>query len=197
MKTNKSGGLADLLSDRFSNLWKLLSETTLFLSRTAEFIQYETQLRNLRFRLQQSQRNSEQLANIRSELIELRRSLRLSGYDLSLGKQNLVFDGFRHDDSVAEGFRRVVLFFGNTEIYWFTGEENHIALADFLEQQLGNTRNSRQIRIRDRHYLWYRRRGTELVLSGGDTETKEDYEHLKAMGEANPLLFLSKLKSLR
>jgi hypothetical protein len=196
-------GPKDLLADRFSNIWKLLSETTLFLSRTGEFGQYENQLRRLRSRLQQYQKNSEQLGNIRSELIELRRNLRLLGYDLSLGGQNLIFDGFRHDDCVAEGFRRIVLFIADalnndTGLYWYTGEENHIALAAFLEERLkSGYAGGRHLRIRNRHYLWYRRRKTELILSGSDTETRDDYERLKAAGEANPLLFLSKLKALR
>jgi hypothetical protein len=199
----KSERLGDLLADHFSNVWKLLSETTLFLSRTGEFGQYENQLRRLRAKLQQCRKNSAELDGIRLELIELRRNLRLLGYDLSLGRQNLVFDGFRHDDSMARGFRRIVLFIagiaGNdTGLYWYTGDENHIALAEFLEEWVKSLRaGGRQIRIRDRHYLWYRRLKTELILSGSDTETKDDYERLKAIGDANPLLFLSKLKNLR
>ena len=53
------------------------------------------------------------------------------------------------------------------------------------------------IHITARHFLWYRRHGNNLILSGSDTETKEDYAHLKAAGEANPLWFLSRLKNLR
>ncbi|MDR2078942.1 MAG: hypothetical protein LBP74_04375 [Treponema sp.] len=55
----------------------------------------------------------------------------------------------------------------------------------------------RQIQILDRHYLWYRRRGQDLVLSGSDTETKEDFARFSAMCDANSLLFLSGLKGLR
>ncbi|MDR2176531.1 MAG: hypothetical protein LBP20_00625 [Treponema sp.] len=197
----KSEKLRDLLADHFSDVWKLLSETSIFLSRTGEFGQYENQLRGFRARLQRCGKTSEQPGIIRSELIELRRNLRILGYDLSLGGQNLIFDGFRHDDSMAEGFRRLVLFIGDavngdTGVYWYRGDENHIALAGFLEERLKSA-GGRPLRIRNRHYLWYRRRKTELILSGSDTETRDDYERLKAAGEANPLLFLSKLKNLR
>ena len=96
-----------MLSDRFSDVWKLLSETTLFLSRTKESGVYEQQLRTWRADLQSSGRNPEAAQRIRSELTALRKSLRLQGYDLSLGGQNLIIDGFRNDACLGEGFRRV------------------------------------------------------------------------------------------
>jgi hypothetical protein len=74
------------------------------------------------------------------------------------------------------------------------GEDNHVTLSNFLEERMDQIR-VRQ--IRERHYLWYLRRKNELVLSGSDTETKEDFARLKRIGEANPMLFLSSLKSLR
>ena len=132
------------------------------------------------------------------ELVELRKELRLSGYDLSLGKYRLVFDGFRHDDSLGQGFRRLVLFICDGFFLWLNGEANHIELADILEQQI--TRHSAATReriiIKGKHYLWYRRTKTDLILSGADTETKEDYAELKAQGEVSSLLFLNRLKNL-
>lgn len=198
MVRGRSGKLADVFSDFFSDAWKLLSETTIFLSRSREFPQYENQLRLWRAELQSSHKNSELVRRIRSEITELRKHLRLQGYDLSLGKQNLIFDGFRNDAGMAEGFRRVVLFITETDIFWLTGEDNHIALAGFLERQMETgIMAQRRIRILSKHYLWFCRMGTDLILSGSDTEMKEDFEHLKAMGEANSLLFLSRLKKLR
>ncbi|MDR2111014.1 MAG: hypothetical protein LBP32_06875 [Spirochaetaceae bacterium] len=195
MGGKKSTRLADLWSDRFSDVWKLLSETTMFLSRTKEFTQHEAQLRSWRLALQSARGNPDISRKVRSELTELRKSLRLEGYDLSLVRHNLVFDGFRNETSFNQGFRRVVLFIGDDDIYWLSGDNNHIALAEFLEKNLEKTGDHR-ILIRSRHYLWYRRRRHELILSGSDTEMKDDYTYLKAMGEANPLLFLSKLKGL-
>jgi hypothetical protein len=197
MGGKKSIRLADLLSDRFSDVWKLLSETTIFLSRTKEFDAYEHQLRMWRSELQSSHKMQAVTQRIRSEITALRRSLRLQGYDLSLGRQNLVFDGFRNDASLGQGFIRIVMFITDDDIYWLTGEENHITLAEFLERQTDNLAAQGKIKIRARHFLWYRRRGNDLILSGSDTERKEDYERLKATGEANSLWFLTRLKKLR
>jgi hypothetical protein len=182
--------LSDIFSDRFSDVWKLLSETTLFLSRTKEFGAYENQLRTWRALLS-ANRNPEAAQQVRSELTALRKSLRLQGYNLRLGRQNLIIDGFRNDTCLGEGFRRVVIFISENNIFFLAGEENHIALAEFLEKQV------EAVRILDRHYLWYRRQGQDLILSGSDTETKEDFARFSAMCDANSLLFLGGLKNLR
>ncbi|MDR3162174.1 MAG: hypothetical protein LBU28_11265 [Spirochaetaceae bacterium] len=192
----KPSSLGHLFQDRFTDIWRLLSETSAFLSRTKEFHQYESQLRDWRAQLQRTPKNSPEIVRIREEITELRKYLRLEGYDLSLGKQNLVFEGFRNDACIAEGFTRVVLFITNENIYWLAGADNHVTLAHFLEQQMEAANRFRQ-QIRSKHYLWYRRRGNDLVLSGSDTETKEDFERLRAIGNANSLLFLSKLKKLK
>jgi hypothetical protein len=199
MGRGKSIRLMDIISDRFSDVWKLLSETTLFLSRIGELFSYENQLRAWRLELQNSGKKQEVSQRIRSELTALRRTLRLQGYDLSLVKQNLIFDGFRNDASLGQGFTRVVLFISSEDIYWLAGDENHISLASHLERQMENLMNAKHahIQITARHFLWYRRHGGDLILSGSDTETKEDYAHLKAAGEANTLWFLGRLKNLR
>jgi hypothetical protein len=189
--------LADLLSDRFADVWKLLSETTVFLGRTKEFYLYENQLRLWRSRLQVAPKNSGTAQRIRSEVVELRKQLRFLGYDLSLGRQNLLFDGFRNDTSLGEGFKRMVLFITAGNLLWLTGEENHVVLAGLLERKIETAMTHTRPQITGKHYLWYHRRGRDLILSGSDTETKDDYERLKAMGEANSLFFLSRLKSLR
>lgn len=198
MAKGSTNSLATSLSDRFMDVWKLLSETTVFLSRTKEFNLYENQLRQWRAELQSKRKDTEVTQRIRIELVALRKSLRNQGYDLSLGRESLRFEAFRNDACIREGFKRLVLFFAEDDLYWLSGEDNHIALADFLEARLDSlSAGGRPVRIRDRHYLWYRRQGNELVVSGSDTETKEDFERLVARGEANMLFLLSKLKSLR
>jgi hypothetical protein len=192
--------IKNLLSDKTTDTWKLLSETDYFLSRTDEYHHYENQMRELRARLSSCGKTGKDtiLKQIHADLVELRKELRLSGYDLSLGKYRLVFDGFRHDDSLGQGFRRMVLFICDDFFLWLTGEANHIELAETLEQQITRhcVATGKRIAIKGKHYLWYLRTKNELILSGADTEVKEDYAQLKAYGEVSSLLFLSRLKNL-
>ena len=196
-KPVKRNLLTDLLSDRFSDTWKLLSETSRFLERTPVFAQYEEELRLWRHDLQNAGKGGDISRQIRKEITDLRRSLRQQGYDLSLARQNLVVEGFRGDSSLAEGFRRVVIFFGQDDVFWLAGEDNHITLGELLERQLETRMSKYRFVIRSKHYLWYRRNGNELTLSGSDTEMKESFERLKLMAETNSLLILAKLKELR
>ncbi|GAB6390865.1 MAG: hypothetical protein MdMp014T_0238 [Treponematales bacterium] len=196
MADKKPGRWGERLADRFVDVWQLLSETSLFLSRAGELENYESEMRALRRRLQNAPHNQETAREARAELTALRQHLRLQGYDLSLARHNLVFDGFRHDDAERLGFRRVVLYITSREILWQSGAENHAALAGYLDHRLDAAGAGRPA-IRGRHYLWYLRRGRDLILSGGATESKEDYETLRASGEANPLFYLACLKGLR
>jgi hypothetical protein len=198
MKNRKTDGLINRLSDRFGDIWKLLSETTVFLSRTSEMDHYEDQLRRWREALHRGERDPAVVARIREEVTELRKQLRLQGHDLSLGRQHLVIDRFRNDSCLAGGFRRVVLFFSTDTIYYITGTDNHIVLDELLQEHIEKIiRAGNRIAIREKHYLWYRRQGPDLILSGADTETKEDFERLKALGESGSLFILSSLKQLK
>jgi hypothetical protein len=198
METSRAQGLENALSDRFRDVWKLHSETSLFLSRTEEMEAYDRQLRQWRADLQTFQRNPEDVQRIRLEITALRKHLRLQGYDLSLGSQHLILDGFRNDAAMAEGFKRVVLYLATTTIYYLSGDSNHIELGNYLERQLATERVLHESnRILDKHYLWYARQGQNLILSGSDTEGKADYERLKAEVDANIFLFLRSLKKLR
>jgi hypothetical protein len=192
--------LKNLLSDKITDVWRLLSETDYFLSRTNEYAHYENQMRELRAKLNSAGKTGKEkiLKEVHTELTELRKELRLSGYDLSLGKYRLVFDGFRHDDSIRDGFRRMVLFICEGFFLWLSGEANHIELAETLEQQIIRhmAATGKRIIIKGKHYLWYLRTKDQLILSGADTETKDDYNQLKAFGEVSSLLFLSNLKNL-
>jgi hypothetical protein len=175
--------------------WTLLNDTALLLHRTAIEDRFAGPLGVIRARLQQAPANPAVLAGVSQALTELRRQMRLCGYDLSMGKYTLVFDGFRNDEAVALGFVRMVLFMGRQFFYWRTGDANHVALAEMLEQRLDQ--GPRRETIIGKHYLWYLKTRTALTLSGSATETAEDYRELKARGEADSLLFLSKLRDLK
>jgi hypothetical protein len=185
------GGLT--LSGKITEVWRLLNETALFLQRTAVRDQFETPLTVLRTTLQKSPDNISVLNEVFRLLVELRKQLREAGYDLSVAKYRLVFDGFRNDDSIAVGFKRIVIFITEDAFYWKTGDENHITLAVFLEKQLEKQKTGT---ILEMHYLWYKRNKTSLILSGSITETAEDFEKFTTAGKADELLVLSRLKGL-
>jgi len=182
------------LAKKINEVWGLLNETALLLNRTAVHSRFENQLAVLRSRLQHVPPNPAILQGVNAALTEMRKHLRLAGYDLSMGKYTLIFDGFRNDDATIDGFGRMVLFIEkNGAFYWKTGEENHVMLASMLGNVL---EKNPALHIIDMHYLWYLRTKTTLTLSGSATETGEDYERLKAMGNGDSLLFLSRLKGL-
>ncbi len=188
--------ISETLAERRASTWVLLSDTTNFLSRTSVFNQYESELRELRLRLRNSQDDDAELRDIRKVLIEMRAALRVQGYDLSLGALELSVKGFRNDAAISEGFRRLVLFIGAKDLWFITGEDNHRVLHDHLESECDRRRISG---VSQKHYLWFRWTHGLLSLSGADTETAEDFESLKAWCEQpdNKLRLLGKLKKIR
>ncbi len=184
------------LAERIASTWVLLSDTTNFLSRTSIFEQYENQLRDIRKKLTDMKGNSEWLLEVRKELVELRASLRLQGYDLSLGALELSIKGFRNDAAVVEGFRRIVIFIGKKDIWFLAGDDNHLALHDILESEV---ERRRIVDILQKHYLWFRWSDRLLILSGADSESVEDFDRLRAWAEQpeHRLALLGKLKRAR
>lgn len=169
-----------------------MSDTTDFLSRSGLIAGYETSLREWRLALQSRSGDQEEILRIREDLTGLRRELRLQGYDLSLGSRDLVLQGFRNDSCLAEGFRRAVIFITDRDVVFLSGSANHLELARYLESKAVG----RYGVIRQRHYLWYRWVRTQLILSGSDTKTPEDWEVLKTFAESHKNYLLSKLKNL-
>jgi len=188
--------LAAGLSERFASTWRLLSDTTIFLSRTSIFGQYEQELTEMRGRLTSASKNEAVANEVRRQLIALRTSLRLGGYDLTLGALELAIRGFRNDAAVVEGFKRMVLFIGPRDIWAVAGEENHRALHDLLEQGL---KQWRDIEVSQKHYLWFQWNNNLLTISGADTEAKDDFELLKewCAQPENRLRLLGRMKRIR
>jgi hypothetical protein len=178
------------LAETFSSTWRLLTDTTNFLSRIRMLEKYETELRAWRERLQRSQNNQPIVHQIRDEIVAVRRLLREQGHDLRLGSKDIALEGFRHDDSMAEGFKRMVLGVAENEVYWLTGEANHIELADRLDQACRERRGCKPYAL---HCLWYRWRNNVLVLSGAASETAEMFEEFRAYFSKNREFLLKKL----
>ena len=154
---------------------------------------YDDLIAQFRIRLQNTRVNSAVLQDIQYALTELRKRIRLSGYDLSMGKFDLVFDGF-HNDDAGGSFSRLVLFINNQDIfYWKSGDENHIELTASLEKQMHKIRETN---IAQKHFLWFKWTKTSLTLSGSASESKEGYRKLMDYAQADPLLFLTRIKKL-
>jgi len=193
MKKASSSKLNQFISDRFSPEWKLLSETEAFVSHTPDFPEYEQQFKEWRAKLQRRTKTDTDLVTIRSEIVTLRKILRLKGYDLSLGLQRLVLQGFRNDDSMADGFRRVVICLCDTETYFQTGSANHIAIGD----ELMDTLTQKKLLVHPEfHFLWFLRFNKGLILSGSATEPASSFERLEKRAQANPMKLLSALRNL-
>ncbi len=193
MRQTGKPSIKDILADRFSSEWKLLSDTEAFVAHTPEFPSYEAQFKSWRAELHARVLSDTRQAELRKEIVELRKNLRLMGYDLSLGLQRLVVRGFRNDDSMAEGFRRVVICFCGPSLYFQTGTANHVTIAEELLDTLTRRNLLRDVEI---HYLWFRRTQSELSISGSATERETDFRRLQDRAEANPLKLLSSLRNL-
>lgn len=187
------GELRSRFEESFASTWKLLSDTNHFLSRTSIFGLYESQLRDWRHNLQTYRQDTERLQEIRKQIVLLRKELRQQGYNLMLGKFQIRLEGFRSDDSLALGYQRVVLICVENNIYLLTGQDNHNVLKEYLGERLN------QIRVRqnrDLHSLWYRWDNRLLLISGADSETKEDYEEFRKDAEENPFLYIESFRKI-
>ena len=180
------------LRDSFQSDWKLLSDTEHFLASTPLQRSYEQQFTVWRKRLQ-TEKNDAVRASVREELVALRKALRMEGYDLSLGAIRLIVKDFVNDDAAARGFRRVVICFCDTGVYWLSGEENHLELGSALQSEL---ERKRLYVHPEMHYLWFLWERNALLLSGSATESPETFERLQTRVQANPQKVLRYLKTL-
>ena len=178
------------LAESFASTWRLLTDTTNFLSRIGMLEKYETDLRGWRERLKRAQSNQTAIRQVRDEIVAVRRLLREQGHDLRLGSKDIALEGFRHDDSMAEGFKRMVLGVAENDLYWLAGEANHIELADQLDRACRERRSCKPYAL---HCLWYRWRNNVLVLSGAASETAEMFEEFRAYFSRNREFLLKKL----
>ena len=180
------------LRDSFQSDWKLLSETEHFIASTPLQQHYERQFALWRKRLQKACDDTVR-TSVREEIIALRKTLRMEGYDLSLGAIQLIVKDFVNDDAAARGFRRVVLCFCDAGLFWLSGEANHLELAGDLQAEL---ERKRLYVHPEMHYLWFLWKRDALLLSGSATELPEAFERLQTRAQANPQKILRYLKTL-
>ena len=180
------------LRDSFQSDWKLLSDTEHFLASTPLQRSYEQQFTVWRKRLQ-TEKNDAVRASVREELVAVRKALRREGYELSLGAIRLIVKDFVNDDAAARGFRRVVICFCDTGVYWLSGEANHLELGSALQSEL---ERKRLYVHPEMHYLWFLWERNALLLSGSATEPPEAFERLQTRVQANPQKVLRYLKTL-
>jgi hypothetical protein len=181
------------LAESTSSTWRLLSDTTNFLSRVKLLDSYETEMRTWRAQLSRKRTDPQIMKDVREEIVALRKLLREQGYDLRLGSKDIALEGYRHDDAMGEGFRRIVLGLADDDVYYLAGEANHIELAEMLDSLCRQKRACKPYRL---HCLWYRWRNDVLVISGADSETAEMFEELKTWFAPNREFLLKKLSRL-
>jgi len=185
--------LFDRLAESASSTWRLLSDTTNFLSRQKILEGYEQELRRWREQLAQHRTDARVMRDVREDIVALRRALREQGYDLRLGSKDIALEGFRNDDALGEGFQRIALGLADDDVYYVAGQANHIELAEMLETQCRQKRSCKPYHL---HCLWYRWRNDVLVLSGAASETAQAFEELKTWFGLNRELLLKKLMRL-
>ena len=181
------------LAEGLASTWKLLSDTGNFLSRAGLLERYGQELTGLRSQLYRYRKDPETVRRVREQVVALRRELRTEGHDLRLGSRDIALEGFRHDDAMGEGFRRLVLGLAEGEVVALAGDLNHIELAEALEARLRAARARPAYRV---HFLWYRWRNRVLVLSGAASETAQGFEELKEYFAVNKEFLLRKLAHL-
>lgn len=166
--------IQERFGELFANAWVLLSDTDRFLSRARLMPRYERRVREWRQRLQESRGDPEAIREVRQEIVGFRKALRSEGWELRLGSLDVVVRGFRSDDSLARGFRRMVIYLAeNGSIYHVTGDANHIELDEDLRTQL----RARSIGgAMQPHYLWYRVSAGRIELAGADSEDRESLD---------------------
>jgi hypothetical protein len=135
--------LVNRVAESFSSTWRLLSDTTNFLSRVKLLTGDERDLKEKRDQLYRFRRDPAVQRQVRERIVEIRRSLRARGYDLRLGSKDIALEGFRHDDAMGEGFRRLVIGVTPDDIVSLAGDLNHQELTNAMQRRPGNGRGPR------------------------------------------------------
>jgi hypothetical protein len=180
------------LREEISSIWTLLNDTEIFLIRIEKFNEYENDFREWRNKIKLYHNNDTIRTETKKDIINLRKSLRLQGYDLRLGSKDIKIFGFRSDDATLAGYRRMTIVLSKENIYYTTGEANHQELIHQLciRYNINDIYNLGEV-----HSLWYRWRDNILQFCGADSESKDDFEKFIEYTKNNKNLLLKKLKN--
>lgn len=164
------------MGEKFADVWVLLSDTDRFVSRAGLMPRYERQLREWRSVLQEAKNDMDRTRQIREDIVAFRKARRAEGFELRLGSLDVQLKGYRSDDAISVGFRRMVLMVGQGgEVRYITGSANHIQLDEELNVHLREVPPSEPL---EPHFLWYRRIEGVLELAGADSQPKDMMESL-------------------
>ena len=185
--------LRSRLQEGFASTWNLLSDTNYFLSRTVLFPQYEATLREWRHQLESYHHDTALIAEIRKEIVALRKELRQQGYDLMLGHYRIKTSDSYSENALTMGYKRCVLICVDERVYTMSGQANHKELIDMLSQNL----NARGIRQNETfHSLWYRWDNRLLLVTSSYSESKDDYEELKREMDESPFPYIKAFRKI-
>lgn len=183
------------LGEQIADVWVLLSDTDRFLSRSKLMPRYERRLRDWRRRLDQYRNDSEVTREVRGEIVAVRKALREEGWELRLGSLDIRVAGFRSDDALSRGFRRMILALSTSgSIYHIVGDPNHVELKEMLSSRLPPRAVGERLWY---HYLWYRVSAGVIELAGADSEPREALEELRDTVEDRKSDFVKALRGLR
>lgn len=185
--------LRSRLQEGFASTWNLLSDTNYFLSRTSIFPQYEATLREWRHQLETYHHDTTLIAEIRKEIVTIRKDLRQQGYDLMLGHYRIKLADSYSENALSMGYKRCVLIRVDERVYTMSGQANHNELREMLSSHL----NARGIRQNEAfHSLWYRWDNRLLHITGSYSESKDDYELLKEETNDFPFPYIKAFRKI-
>jgi hypothetical protein len=180
------------LREEISSIWTLLNDTEIFLIRIEKINEYENDFREWRNTIKLYYNNDKIRTETKKEIINLRKSLRLQGYDLRLGSKDIKISGFKSDNATLEGYRRMTIVLSKENIYYITGEASHQELIHQLCMRYGINDIYALGKV---HCLWFRWKDNILQFCGADSESKDDFENFIKYALSNKNLMLKKLKN--
>ncbi len=179
-----------------------LSETRALLLQTEQYVirntkiydQYDEAFLQLREILEAGEDQREEIEKVRVYISKIRKSLRLKGYNFKIRPMDLKVDGFRNEESAAQGFKRcVVVLTEEGDVLFMAGTENHKQMQKALE---GKVAASGRDAVREVHHLWFNWVDRVLILSGAASESPENFDRFEEYAASHKEYLLKKLMKI-